>query len=536
ARVLGATTARAGAGRLEAYVRAKVGQVSGGAVDASATTALKELGLDSLMLVRLRNAFARELGAELPTTAVFAASDIQGLARALGAALPERGSRTREEERRPEHVPEVPGSELRPATRDMVRLLRSARPDMPDAAHAIGLAVRLTAPTTREALTDILTRLAGRHAALRTALPGGGGRSRRIRVERNPASPLLRWTSVHDDAGVDAADRLRKLLEPPFDLADTPLWRFELLDAGEGGQHLVFGAHHAVSDLQSLLLVAGEIDAELSGTFLGDTVTNRDIDLLAEAQRTGDTPGADADVDAAEWREAFHGCARLDLTLARPRPATRTYRAGSVTVEIPDGLMERVTAASSRLAVTPAAFCLGTLTVLLARARERERFVLAVPVDTRIHADAYDAVGFFGVPVPFPAQAGAGDRIEDVLRRTDARLDRVLTQGAMFSDVLPTLAGQGLHRANAPLVEVYFNYVRSSAGRLERLEVLPAGTGYSDLDLMITMTPDASRVRLDHNLDILDAATSADLARQFLSLGGGWGGPPPAPGRGGGGW
>ncbi|MFD9464720.1 SDR family NAD(P)-dependent oxidoreductase [Streptomyces sp. NPDC060027] len=514
ARVFAATTDQDRAARLEAYVRAKVGQVSGGAVELSATTALKELGLDSLMLVRLRNAFTRELGAELPATAVFSASDIRSLAQALGEVLPERDTRARREEPRPDITSEVPESELRPATRDVVRLLRSAQPGMPDAAHAVGLAVRLTAPTTREALTDIVTRLAGRHAALRTAMAAAGGRGRQLRVERELAEPLLRWTDVPADAALDADDRLTRLLEPPFDLTIAPLWRFELLDAGARGQILVFGAHHAVSDLQSLLLVAGEIDAELSGTSLGDAVTNRDMDLLIEAQRTGDASRA-ATID---WREAFHGSERLDLTLARPRPETRSYRAGSVTVAIPDGLMERVSAAAGRLAVTPAAFCLGTLTVLLARMRERERFVLAVPVDTRIHADAYDAVGFFGVPVPFPAQAAAGERIEEVLRRTDARLDRVLAKGAMFSDVLSTLAGQGLHRANAPLVEVYFNYVRSSAARLGRLEVLPAGTGYSDLDLMVTMTPDAGRVRLDHNLDILDAATSTELAEAFLRL------------------
>lgn len=515
ARVFATTTDQDRTARLETYVRAKVGQVSGGAVEASATTALKELGLDSLMLVRLRNAFTRELGAELPAAAVFSASDIRSLARALAEVLPEHHTGGRREAPQPDDTSETPESELRPATRDVLRLLRSAQPGMPDAAHAVGLAVRLTAPTTREALTDIVTRLAGRHAALRTSLAAAGGRARQLRVERRLTVPLLHWTDVPADVELDADERLSRLLEPPFDLAAAPLWRFELLDAGARGQTLVFGAHHVVSDLQSLLLVAGEIDAELSGTSLGEAVTNRDIDLLIEAQRTGDASGP----ATTGWREAFHGSERLDLTLARPRPATRTYRAGSVTVAIPDGLMERVSAAASRLAVTPAAFCLGTLTVLLARMRERERFVLAVPVDTRIHADAYDAVGFFGVPVPFPAQAATGERIEEVLRRTDARLDRVVAKGAMFSDVLSTLAGQGLHRANAPLVEVYFNYVRSSAAaRLERLEVLPAGTGYSDLDLMVTMTPDAGRVRLDHNLDILDAVTSTELAEAFLRL------------------
>ncbi|MEU9479487.1 SDR family NAD(P)-dependent oxidoreductase [Streptomyces sp. NPDC048191] len=505
-KVFAATTDQDRATWLEAYVRARVGEVSGGAVDVSATTALKELGLDSLMLVRLRNAFVRELGVELPAADVFAASDIRGLAQALAEGLPERGAVLRQDPG--DLAGEVPQTELRPATRDVVRLLRSARPGMPGAAHGIGLALRLTAPTTPETLTGILTRLVARHAALRTAIVTGEEGVRQLRVDREPAEPVLRCTAV--EGPLDGAERLRALLEPPFDLATTPLWRFELVDGGAHGQILVFGAHHAVSDLQSLLLVAGEIDAELSGTPLDTAVTNRDIALLIEAQQGGEGAGA-------EWREHFHGSERLDLELSRPRPATRSYRAGSVTVTIPDGLTERVAAAASRLAVTPAAFCLGTLTVLLARKRERERFVLAVPVDTRIHADAYEAVGFFGVPVPFPAEARAGEQVAEVLRRTDARLQRLLAKGAVFSDVLATLARQGLHQENAPLVEVYFNYVRSSR-RLTRLEVLPAGTGYSDLDLMITMTPDAARIRLDHNLDILDAATTAELGEEFLRL------------------
>ncbi|MFI1165457.1 SDR family NAD(P)-dependent oxidoreductase [Streptomyces sp. NPDC020801] len=503
-KVFAATAGEDRATWLEAYVRARVGEVSGGAVDATATTALKELGLDSLMLVRLRNAFARDLGVELPAADVFAASDIRGLARALGAALPERATAQPQDDA----GTEVPDTELLPATRDVVRLLRSARPDMPDAAHGIGLAVRITTPTTHRTLTGILDRLVARHAALRTAIAVGGDGGWHLRVDRELAGPVLRLTAATGE--VDAAERLRTLLEPPFDLAEPPLWRFELVDAGQRGQILVFGAHHAVSDLQSLLLVAGEIDAELSGTELDTAATNRDVALLVQAQQGGEGAGA-------EWHEAFHGSERLDLELSRPRPAARSYRAGSVTVTIPDGLTERVAAAASRLAITPAAFCLGTLTVLLARERERERFVLAVPVDTRIHTDAYDAVGFFGVPVPFPAEARAGEPVGEVLRRTDERLQRVLAKGAMFSDVLATLARQGLHRPGAPLVEVYFNYVRSSR-RLTGLEVLPAGTGYSDLDLMITMTPDAARVRLDHNLDILDAATTAELGEEFLRL------------------
>ncbi|MET8831989.1 SDR family NAD(P)-dependent oxidoreductase [Streptomyces sp. NPDC004610] len=516
-RALAAGTGEEREHRLEAYVRARISEVSGGAAVTSAATALKELGLDSLMLVRLRNTFARELGAEVRTAAVFSAPDVRALVRALTEALPAPGTTAPQKQSQaaaaPAEVAAPPASELRPATRDILRLLRSARPGVPDAAHTVGLAVRLGRPTTRETLGGVLAGLAARHAALRTAIVTDGDGRKQMRVSREAARSLLRWRRLPADEEPDATDGLRRLMEEPFDLTRAPLWRFEMLDSPDRGQILVFGAHHAVSDLQSLLLVAAEIDTGLSGAPLDSTVTNRDIDLLVETQRTG-RPRA----TTAEWREAFRDSARLDLTLSRPRPKTRSYRAGSVTVPIPDALMERVTAAAGRLAVTPAAFCLGALTVLLARRRERERFVLAVPVDTRIHADTVDAVGFFGVPVPFPAEARPEERVEDVLRRTDHRLATILAPGAMFSDVLPVLAEEGLHRADAPLVEVYFNFIRSSAGALTGLDVLPAGTGWSDLDLMIIMSPDTGTLRLDHNLDILDAAATAELGADLVSL------------------
>ncbi|MGW0936866.1 HAD-IIIC family phosphatase [Streptomyces sp. NPDC002666] len=506
---------------LEAHVRSRIGELTGHTAADVPAEGLKELGLDSLMIVRLRNTLSREAGVELSASAVFSAADSHGLAKELYAALagrnpsPEPAGRTRAAIDQA-----VPEAELRPATRDVVRLLRAAQHGTPSAAHSIGLAFRLTGPTTRRQLTDILTRLAGRHAALRTAIVNGSGAERKVRVERVPARPLLRWSEQPPDEEWEAGARLSELLAPPFDLTASPLWRFELIDRTGAEQTLLVGAHHAVSDLQSLLLVAAEIDAELSGTPLGDAVSNRDVDLLLAAQPAppdASRAGAGPDGATAAWRDAFTGSRRLDLTLTRARPAVRSFRAGSLTLAIPEGLMDRVGSRARRLGITPAAFCLGALTVLLARKQQRDRFVVAVPVDTRIHVDAAGAVGFFGVPVPFPAEALHGERIDEVLRRTDGRLERVLAKGAMFSDTLAVLAAQGLHRQNAPMVEVYFNYVRSTA-ELGRLEVLPAGTGHSDLDLMIVMMPDAGRLRFDHNLDIIDGAACAGLAADFLRL------------------
>ncbi|HEV2344044.1 MAG TPA: SDR family NAD(P)-dependent oxidoreductase, partial [Actinocrinis sp.] len=449
---------------LETYLRGLLSRVTGDDMaHVAATTPLKELDLDSLLLVTLYGTIARELGVELSASAATSAADIRGLATTILAGLPDAAA-----DETPAHMTAVPAEtaeasipevELRPATRDVMRLLRTEQQGTPSTAHNIGFAVRLLTATTRERLTRMLTELADRHGALRTGIVADAEHGQQLQTLRRPSGELMRWSAVGDDVDVD--QRLRELMEQPFDLAAPPLWRFEMLEYPSGEQVLLYGAHHAVSDAQSLVLVMAEISAGLSGARLDATATNRDVDRLLAAQPTQQADSSGPAEPA--WRDDFTGVERLDLTLTRPRPATRTYRSGTRFVDMPEGLLERVTARANRLAITPAAFCLGTLTVFLARLRGRSRFALAVPVDTRMHVGALDAVGFFGVPVPFAAEVAADEPIADVLRRTDTRLARVLEKGASFFDAMSALVEEGLYRPDAPLVEVYFNFIRPQA-------------------------------------------------------------------------
>ncbi|GAA1566126.1 hypothetical protein GCM10009678_56260 [Actinomadura kijaniata] len=501
----------------ETYLRGAVGDITGDdAAEVPSGRPLKELGFDSHTLVTLYTSMTRDLGVEVSLTAL-AASDLReltglvlqalagtdGAADTAGAADPA-----------PETEEEVPEVTTRPVPGDVMRLLRTAQRGTPAAAHHIGLAARLASPVTRERLTGILTRLADRHAALRTAIVQDPEHGQMLEVWRRTAEPLLRWSAVPED--VDPGERLRDLMEPPFDLATAPLWRFEMLETPSGRQFLLYGAHHAVSDLQSLMLVMGEIGAELAGAPLDSTPSNRDIDLLIEAQSS--RAHRERGEAMRRWRREIAGSRRLELTLTRPRPAERTFRSGTVAVDIPDGLVDRVTEQARRLSITPAAFCLGALTVFLARLRRRDRFALAVPVDTRMHAGAPGALGFFGVPVPFAAEVAPDEPVADVLRRTDDRLGGVLEKDASFFDAMAALAEEGLYRPDAPLVEVYFNFIRAQAPLGDALEFLPLGTGHSDLDLMVTMAPDLDLLRLDHNLDIIDGPTCERLGRDYLDL------------------
>ncbi|GAA0426287.1 hypothetical protein GCM10010357_54790 [Streptomyces luteireticuli] len=473
------------------------------------TASLVGQGLDSVMAMQTRGLIEADFGRTLPVALMFNGASVESIADHLieGADGQQAVPTEESDDAGAEEVADVV---RHPATRDVVRLLRAEQHGTPAVTHHIGLAVRLAAPTTPERLAGAVARLAARHAALRTAIVQDADGGQQLEVRRTPAGELLRWSEVAEDTDADL--RLRELMEPPFDLAVSPLWRFELLARPSGDQVLVFGAHHAVSDLASLMLVAHALGGELGGSPRPDAVTNRDIDLLLRAQAArpdGEAPSPGAD---------FAGARRLDLELARPRPAERTFRSSMLLLDLPADLQERVAARATRLGITPAAFWLGALTVHLARLRERDRFVLAVPVDTRMHAGALDAVGYFGLPIPFAARIEPGDAADDVLRRTDGRLGAVLERGVTFFDAMPALVAEGLYRKDAPLVEVYFNYMPPQTGSAPGLEILPAGTGWSDLDLMITVMPGLGKLGLDHSLDVLDEASCAALGRDYLAL------------------
>ncbi|MEV0254222.1 HAD-IIIC family phosphatase [Streptomyces sp. NPDC050732] len=481
-----------------------------GTEELDAGAALVGQGLDSVMAMQIRSLIEADFGQSLPIASLFNGASVDSIADQLIAGA--EGAA----EAAPESADAAVGAEIvddvvrHPATRDVVRLLRAEQHGTPGVTHHIGLAVRLTTPTTPERLAEVITSLAARHAALRTAIVQDTDGVQQLEVRRSLDGDLLRWSDVAEDTDVD--ERLCALMEPPFDLATAPLWRFELLAHPSGEQVLVFGAHHAVSDLASLMLVAHGLGAGLAGAQPPAEVTNRDIDLLLRAQSTPSAPSAQ------DWRADFAGAGRLDLELAAPRPAQRSYRSAMHLAELPRELQERVESGAKGLGITPAAFWLGALTAHLARLRDRDRFVLAVPVDTRMHVSALDAVGYFGLPIPYAAQVDADDTAEDVLRRTDSRLSRVLERGVTFFDAMSALVQEGLYRKDAPLVEVYFNYMPPQAGAAEGLHIVPAGTGYSDLDLMVTVMPGLGKVGLEYNTDVLDDASCASLAEEFLRL------------------
>jgi FkbH-like protein len=486
---------------------------------------LKELGMDSLMLLDLRNLVTRDLAVELGTTPLLELPTIAEIARYIETILenekPVESISISQDSSLIDNHQLVEVVEYRPVTRDVLRLLRTEQMGTPSAAHNIGLAVKLITHTSSDVLEQFLLGLANRHAALRMGIVQSSERDNdyQFEIHRDISEilngPFLSVTRLSQDVDLvsESNRRLSMLMVKPFDLNSAPLWRFELFETPSGDQVLLFGAHHAVSDFQSLLLFMIELDQMLGGHKLDQTISNRDVDLWITSQ-VSEFSNHHAQEN---WQNAFAGCERLELTLSCPRPETPSYRQGIVTLAIPGGLMDSISQQAQDLGSTPAAFCLAVYSILLARVSEKSLFTIAVPVDSRIQLDALDAFGFFGVPVPLPNMVNMSDAVAAVIQRADQQFNRVLQKGAAIADAVPELVKEGLYKSGAPLVETYFNYIRPGFN-VNHLEPFGTAPGLFDIDLMVIFSAAMESVSVYHNRDIINEDDALLLSEAYISL------------------
>ncbi|MDF0530799.1 type I polyketide synthase [Tsukamurella sp. 8J] len=466
-------------------VRDHVARVAGSAPSAvDDDTLLPEYGFDSLMTVELRNTLRAETGVDLPVSEVFAEPTVAGLARLIGASAAVEQERS------------TGGGEI-PASGDVVRLLRAGR-GLPPATHALALAVAAPAGTTLDGVRVALATVAGRHPILRAGLPTGADGTVRVALSGEPpAADATRMPDV-DVASLEAA--ARDLLAEPFDIDRGPLWRLRLVSGADGACAVVLGAHHAVSDVPSLITVGGEIHAVLTGTELGDAGEAASRDLAA--LRAPAIPVA--------ARGGFDDVERLALPVA----GERRYGEGLVIVDIPAPAV--VDARARELGVTPAAVYFAAAIAHLGRVSGTTRFAVAVPVDTRLHRGAEGAVGFHSVPVPVAVRHDCAEPADDAVRRA-ARSLRDLFDGRGVVGDLPVLAKR-LHRAGQPLLQAYFSHLTVPGSSAAQARPVPSGA--VDLDVMYTVVADpavdSARVFLTYSTDVFDDRGAHDFAAGYL--------------------
>jgi len=401
-----------------------------------------------------------------------------------------------------------------------------------EATYLMPYAMWLDGPVDTDALQRAMDRVVARHASLRTSIVAFDGVPEQVIAD----APGVTIERVALPAGLDDAARTRRAdaiaaerARLPFDLADGPLLRATLIDAGAGRHLFVLVMHHIVSDGQSVRILIDELSAayreETTGTPASPPERWLDYGDYAVWQRDrlrGDELARLMDY----WRGRLGGAPEL-LTLPtdRPRPARQSSRGAEATTTIDAETTRRLTEVAQQANATKFMAFLTGYAVTLARYARQPEVVIGTPVSGRTHAELDPIIGIFTNTVALRICVADNPTFAELLARVrDATADALSYQELPFEKLVEELAPDRT-LAHSPLLQVQFAYqsltppalsmdgVRSSAS------VLFTETAKLDLTMYADVSErDCAALVLEYSTDLFGPAWAERFLRCVAHL------------------
>ncbi|TYB93604.1 amino acid adenylation domain-containing protein [Micromonospora sp. WP24] len=368
---------------------------------------------------------------------------------------------------------------------------------------------------TPEQAEDVVNRLVARHEALRSYLRVDDGAL--VQVVR--AAERFELPQV-DLRGLDGAEQARRydaeltaLGRTPIPLDAPPLWRARLLRFTDEQVGLLFVVHHAVFDSHSAVLLAAELAAFSRAALTGAPAELPELPVqyadFAVWQREQLT-GAELERQLTFWRERLAGApAATGLPLDRPRPAQLGFAGDEVHFELPEGLLDRVTALATGAAATPYMVLLAAFAALLSRISGDEDVVVGVSTAGRDNPELAPLIGMFVNPVALRCDLAGDPTFADLLTRVrDGLVDAMEHGQTPFQRLVEAVAPQR-DPSVQPIFQTALNYIPDSG-----LDPVALGTTKDDLAFDITTTTS----RLVYRTALFDRGTAESLTTRYVRL------------------
>jgi amino acid adenylation domain-containing protein len=350
------------------------------------------------------------------------------------------------------------------------------------------------------ALEKALHRLVERHEALRARFdPYGRGQT--IVDDLRPSLPMKDLSSLPaEERAREVAGIILREGEEPFDLANGPLFRAQLLRTGVDEHRLVFTAHHIVCDGWSSGLLLRDLGALYSAERNGTSAALPAAVSYRDYLRQMVTPEEEARQRAAEdyWASRFADSVPVvELPLDRPRPTVMSYRGGQENASLPVEFQSELRKLGARHGCTMYVTLLAAFQVLVSRLAGQTDVVVGIPLAGQAQIDNGNLVGHCVHTLPLRA------RVDDELSFLDhMKAVRGLVLAAhenhstTFGNLVRRLA-LARDQSRTPLVAIVFN-----------VDKLGATPEFAGLGVEVAY-PDKSFVNFDINLNLME--TSAGL-------------------------
>jgi amino acid adenylation domain-containing protein len=425
-------------------------------------------------------------------------------------------------------VPRAGGGDV-PLSSDQERFWFLDRLGQGGTAYNIYAALRMQGGADEAALGRAIGEILRRHEALRTTFREADG------VPLQVIAPFTGFTLPVEDltAMPEAAreeevqSRYRGLATHRFDLTEGPLFLVKLLRLGARDHVLLLCMHHMVSDGWSMRVLYRELWTLYDAYREGRPSPLAELPVQYADWAAWQQEPAQRAAEArhlAWWKERLSGMPELlELPTDHPRPPSPSFRGGTVPVNVPPEVLERLRELARAQGATLYMVVLAAFKVLLARYSGTEDIVVGTPVAGRTRREVEGLIGLFVNELVLRTDTSGDPTFRELVGRVrETVLGAYEHQEVPFERVVSELRPQRT-LSHATLFQIVFQLDNAEGMAADgglRVRELDVERGTTKLDLTLGLDAHAGGLTgvLDFSSDLFERGTARRMVEHLERL------------------
>ncbi|GGA81075.1 non-ribosomal peptide synthetase [Puia dinghuensis] len=484
-----------------------------------------EIGGHSLLATQLIADIEKEFKLELDLGDFFENDTIRFLAKLITEKEPSPVN---------EAIPQVPNQKFYEISNGQKRFWVLDQIKEGKGVYTITWSMKITGDFRSDALQYAIMRLVERHEILRTRFEYFNDTIyQRIADKIDPEQLLYfsRWESANETFGT-IEQYLDNIAEQPFDLAKGPLLKIHVLRLSDRQFMLSAVLHHIITDEWSNKVFIREFSLLYDSFVKGTPIT---LDPL-RIQYKDYTVWYKERLAEKHTHSRQFWLERLAGTLPKNefpykkgiRPATKTFNAHTIDIDLPEELYDNLTRLTKEENVTLFIVLLSALQLLASKYSGEDDILIGAPVSGRDHFELKDQLGFYANTVVF--RQGINHRLHykeflaDVKRNT---IETLKYSDYPFDNLVEDL-GLRNDLSRAPIFELFLGLLDmndqtadslSRSGDL-RFDPYPTVVKKSPFDLVFNARKDDKKLNIElyYNTDLFDTWIGRQLLDEYIHL------------------